>query len=111
MKLMVGLTIISHDSLASLLSPDDSPAELLDALAGGDRAMPQGGNAESRRLHELKGDGIMAGAASPDATATVSPAAWRRRIANLPERFGIPVHHPPGDAEMQPVGRIETVEK
>ncbi|KAH7097288.1 hypothetical protein BKA62DRAFT_774416 [Auriculariales sp. MPI-PUGE-AT-0066] len=38
-RLMVELAIVSHDSLAGLLAPDDNLMELVDALAGGYRGI------------------------------------------------------------------------
>ncbi|KAH7097299.1 hypothetical protein BKA62DRAFT_774429 [Auriculariales sp. MPI-PUGE-AT-0066] len=199
--LMVELAIVSHESLAGFIAPDDNLTELVDALAGGDRgiqlalgntkafvttashgrvvssiwwddmkvqllnlteerwstrelqhlhdtpqalvdeieavgpceecaatitkarqvldglaavastpAISRRRDDDSRRPHELGRDGPIADAAPPDAIVVVSPHGWQRGMARLREFMGIPVHHPRGDTEMQPVGRIETVE-
>ncbi|KAH7097291.1 hypothetical protein BKA62DRAFT_818013, partial [Auriculariales sp. MPI-PUGE-AT-0066] len=64
-------------------------------------AMSQSGDAGLRRIYEWS-TGTMADASPPDATAAVSPNGWRRRTWYMLESLRIPMHHPPGDAEMQP---------
>ncbi|KAH7097282.1 hypothetical protein BKA62DRAFT_716823 [Auriculariales sp. MPI-PUGE-AT-0066] len=78
--------------------------QILDAAATVDST-----SSVPHRPHELGGDGAMDGAAPPDAAVAASPNGWRRRTGYLLQSLGIPVHHPPGDTEMRPRGRIETV--